>query len=294
MVIKHLVISGGGPIGFRYLGILKQLNIMNYWKRENITSIYATSIGTFIGTLICLNFEWDVIMKYVIDRPWQDVFKLSGKQIFDMYNAKGLYDKRITSKFFKSLLESKNLNININLKEFFEYSKIDFHFYTFELNDFEIVDISYKTHPDLALLDVITMSCALPGLVVPTCINNKCYIDGGIMVNYPINYCIKNNNKLDEILGLNYINDEHKLNSYATIINNDSSILDFFIGFSINTINYISKHSSHIVIPNEIICNINEPLFGLELMEQLVNNKDMRKTWIDNGIQDAKNYFKKN
>ena len=68
MTIKHLVIAGGGPIGLQFMGAIEHLNKTGFWLRENIESIYATSIGTFIGTFICLNYDWDTINKYIIDR----------------------------------------------------------------------------------------------------------------------------------------------------------------------------------------------------------------------------------
>ena len=32
MTIKHLVISGGGPLGLRYLGALEKLEKESFWK----------------------------------------------------------------------------------------------------------------------------------------------------------------------------------------------------------------------------------------------------------------------
>jgi predicted acylesterase/phospholipase RssA len=52
MTIKHLVISGGGPLGLRYLGALEKLEQEEFWKLENIESIYGTSIGSIIGAFI--------------------------------------------------------------------------------------------------------------------------------------------------------------------------------------------------------------------------------------------------
>ncbi len=141
MPIKHLVIAGGGPIGLQFLGALEHLNENAFWKIQDIESIYATSIGTIIGAFICLKYDWPTLNKYIIDRPWHDAFKLNGKQIFDAFYNKGLYDKKLAEIVFKPLLEAKDLSLNITLNKFYEYSKIEFHLYTFELNKFETVDI---------------------------------------------------------------------------------------------------------------------------------------------------------
>jgi predicted acylesterase/phospholipase RssA len=71
---KHLVISGGGTIGLKYWGILQKLN-ENIWKIQNIQTIYCRSAGSLLGTILCLNYESETINKYIIERPWKDVFK---------------------------------------------------------------------------------------------------------------------------------------------------------------------------------------------------------------------------
>ena len=75
MTIKHLVISGGGPYGISFLGILEYLHDQGFWKIEDIESMYATSIGTILSTVICLNYDWETVNKYFIERPWKDIFK---------------------------------------------------------------------------------------------------------------------------------------------------------------------------------------------------------------------------
>ena len=128
MTIKHIVIGGGGSIGLQFLGILKELNNQDFWKIENIQNIYATSVGTVISILLCLKYDWETIIQYLVERPWHDVFKLSGKQIVEAYYNKGLYDKKIFEIAFKPLLEAKDLSLNITLKEFYEYSNVFLHF----------------------------------------------------------------------------------------------------------------------------------------------------------------------
>ena len=239
MTIKHLVICGGGPLGLRYLGALEKLEKEGIWKQENIISIYGTSIGSIIGAFICLNYDWETLNTYVIDRPWQDAFKVTAKHIFNSYYNKGLFDKKLAEIIFKPLLEAKDLTINITLQEFYEFSKIDLHIITFELNKFETIELSHTTHPELSLLQALTMSSSLPGIFMPTIIDNKCYIDGGVMCNYPLNQCLMANNNKDEILGIKFLRDEENGIFKNVEITAETSLLEYVVCSTINSMNFI-------------------------------------------------------
>jgi len=296
MTIKHLIISGGGPLGFRYLGALETLEKEGYWSPNDIESIYGTSIGSIIGAFICLKYDWDTLNKYLIERPWHDVIKVNAKQIFDSYYNKGLFDKKLAEIIFKPLLEAKDLNINITLKEFYEYSKIDLHIFTFELNEFKTVELSHTLTPDLGLLQALTMSSTIPGIFMPTIWNNGCYLDGGVMCNYPINACVRDHPNKDELLGINivYSNDYgNKDGNYGNVtVNQESSLLEYIMCMTINSMNYIRDSVPHENIENTIKCNISENPLTLSIMQEALRNQEVRKTLIKQGQEDAVAYLK--
>lgn len=288
MTIKHLVLSGGGSVGLQFFGILKELNQEAFLKFEEIENIYATSMGVLIAILISLKYDWDTMVKYLVERPWHEVFKLSGKQIVEAYYNKGLYDIKIFEIAFKPLLEAKDLSLQITLKEFYEYSNIHFHFYTFELNSFKVVELNHILNPDLSLLSAVAMSCAIPGVFMPICMNNECYIDGGVRANYPLSFCLQNHDK-DEILGINYI---LKQNSICEI-NEDSSILDFILGFSINAMMFITNNIKTDNIPYEIICEMNESPLSLSYVKKTLHSSDIRRLLIEEGTKIASTFLEK-
>jgi predicted acylesterase/phospholipase RssA len=291
MPIKHLVISGGGPLGLRYLGALEHLEKENFWKFDNIESIYGTSIGSVIGAFICLKYDWETLNKYIIERPWHDAFKVNAKQIFDSYYNKGLFDKKLAEIIFKPLLEAKDLNLNITLKEFYEYSNIDLHIFTFELNTFKTVELSHTSFPDLSLIQAITMSSSLPGIFIPTIIDNCCYIDGGILCNYPINECLRDHTNKDELLGvkLAYENDEQRNIEVTT----ESSVLEYIICMTINSMNYIRDTIKLETIDNTVKCYINNNPLTLSLFQEAITNRELRREWLELGHNDATTFLLK-
>ena len=293
MTIKHLVISGGGSIGFSYLGAIEYLSDNGFLNMENIESIYATSIGAIISVMLSLKYDCPTIRKYVIERPWKDLFKLSAKQIMETYTNKGLYDIKVTEKTFKPLLEAKDLSINITLKEFYEYSQKDIHFFVFDLNSYKTVEITHTEYPDLLLIKAIYMSCSLPGIFIPTIMDGKCLIDGGPLANYPLNYCLRDHPNKEEVLGFNFVykNEDGTECSGNNIINEEADMLDYVLALSLNSVNYITTSIKYDDIENVIECCSSTTSLTIDNISHTVGSIEGRQQLYDKGIEYAKHFL---
>ena len=287
MNIKHLVLSGGGPIMVQLLGTLQHLESKNIIDLKNIESIYGTSAGAIIGILICLKYDWEKINDYIIKRPWKDVFKIKVENIFETYSKKGIFDIKTIEKCFKPLFDAKDISMDITLIDFYKYSNIEIHFFTFEINNFKIEDVSYLTHPSLKLIDAIHMTCGLPILVTPVCIDDKFYIDGGIVCNYPLKHCIDSGKNIDEILGFKNQYDSDK----ASHINSDSTLLDFLLFFLFKILYSLSTDNLQPVIKYECLCKTDK--MNVEMLKTSLNNMETRKQLFNLGVEDAKVFLTK-
>ena len=195
MTIKHLVITGGCDAGFIIYGILKSLSTNNYYNINNIKSIYATSIGSLIATSLILKYNLTEIDDYLIKRPWHKSIAIKFDNILNISKNKGILDIESIAKIILGpLLTAKDLSESITLKELYDFNNIEFHIYTINISNnlLKLVDLSYKTHPDLELFKAIAMSSAIPILFPPILYNNEYYIDGGFINNFPLNECILN------------------------------------------------------------------------------------------------------
>ena len=288
MTIKHLVISGGGPSMMQYLSAIQNLNKNNIIDVSKIESIYGTSAGAIVGVLLCLKFEdWDTINDYVIQRPWHELFHMKINYIFDAYKKRGIYDRKIVEKIFNPLLAAKDIQMNINLKDFYEYSKIELHFFSFEVNNFITEDLSYLTHPDLELIDAILMSCAIPILMSPVIKENKCYIDGGVCANYPLKYCLDDGKNMSEILGLCNQYDNHQKNH----VDNNSNLLEFILCFFFKVFYSLS---SNFVIPKikyEVVCKVD--YLTLNYLRSSINSIENRKNLYEKGVKSSNDFIEK-
>jgi predicted acylesterase/phospholipase RssA len=201
--IRHLVISGGGEMGFSFYSALRESNKSGFWDIKNIESIYSTSVGSIFAVPMALlpHFGWDIYDDFVLKRPWHKVFDVHFGNFANSFHKKGVFTKETMHEIFKPIFNAIDLPMNITLKEFYEYTHIDLHIMTTELTQFKLIDLSYKTHPDWEVLDAVYCSSALPILFAPHYLEDYIYLDGGFISNYPINRCLEQVENHDEILG---------------------------------------------------------------------------------------------
>lgn len=285
MTIKHLVLSGGGPTMIQTIGSIQYLDEHHFLNLNDIESIYGTSAGTLVAILICLKFDWETVNDYIIKRPWQDVFKINVQNIFDAYTKRGIYDEKVIEKCFKPLFDAKDISLTITLEEFYEYSKIELHFFTFEVNEFELIDISHLTQPKLLLLNAIQMTCGLPILLAPFLTEGKCYIDGGIVCNYPLKYCVESGKNVDEILGLKNNYNTNKKNG----VDNDSTIVDFILTIVFKIMYSIAIKYINPIIKYEVLCDTEHITF--QFLRTSLTSLDARKDLLNSGIQSGEKFL---
>lgn len=293
MTIKHLVISGGGPVMFRAMGALQKLEQEKFWIRENLKSIYGTSAGAFVGLVISLNYDWETVNKYFIERPWHEAFPITPVTLFDAFGRKGLYEKSVMRKIFKPLFDAKDIPLTITMKQFYELTNIHLHLYTFELHKFEIVDISYTTHPDVEILDAVYMSCALPIVFSPFIIEDKCYLDGGVRTNYPLNNCIENEPEIntDEILGFKNIYDDNSeyTSDIQSITSDNSSIIDYVHLFFRKMVRNMDTENKQKQIKYEVTYEGRR--LSLEYLQDVLSSQAIRSELLHTGIEAADNFL---
>lgn len=288
MTIKHIVLSGGGQIVFNYFGIIKHLLQEEFINKTELKSIYASSAGSVVAVILCLNYCWSDIEEYIIRCPWNEKINLKLDMIMNAYTTKGIYDTKLFEIILKPLFLGNDLSVDITMEELYNYSNIDLHIFSFELNSFEHVNISHTTHPHTKVLDALRMSCSYPTLISPLCSENKCYVDGGFTRNYPLNDCIeeqiKNESEKDEIFGI--LNKNIKSD---TLIDEDSSIMDFLKIILQKLTKQICTACKQEKIKYELELITNGVSF--EILFQTISNEKVRKDLISEGNNSAKNFL---
>ncbi|WP_266364697.1 patatin-like phospholipase family protein [Tellurirhabdus rosea] len=167
-----LVLSGGGARGVAHLGVIKALLEMGVV----IDRISGTSAGAIAGALLAHGYTPDEILKIIETTPFfrhvRPAFTRMGLLRLD--KAEALYRQYLPHDSFEAL-------------------KIPLHVAATDLIEGELIVFESGE-----LIRPILASCCLPGIFEPYQINQRQYVDGGVLNNLPVE-CLEN--KVDFIIG---------------------------------------------------------------------------------------------
>lgn len=155
----NLVLSGGGARGLAHLGLIKVLNECGI----HINAISGVSAGAMVGALIAQGFSPEEVLQIFIDakllhhiRPGFD------GGLFRITKWEGILIKYIPHNSFGQL-------------------KIPLTIHATDIN--ECIKVEFTSGP---LVMPVLASCAVPGIFSPVTIDNRQYIDGGVIDNLPL------------------------------------------------------------------------------------------------------------
>lgn len=287
MTIKHLVLSGGGAAGFTVYGALKYLNKKNFFNLSDIKSIYASSAGSIIAGLVMLSENWDMLDDYILKRPWDKLININPTSLLNLWQKKGIFNEEMIKVILKPFLQAKEFDENITLKQLYEKTNIEIYMYTTNINSLELetVSLSYKSHPDLEFYKAITMSSAFPLMFMPICDASNCYVDGGLLNNFPLNDCINLNNDIDEILGIKISSNSNNIE----YVNNDTLLPMYLYSIIIKMYILVNKKNIDIEIPNLVNCYIQDNSFSK--WGNAVVDMSTRQEYISIGENSAKHFL---
>lgn len=323
--IRHLTLSGGVIYAFSFYGAIQRLHQEGWLNLYEIETIHATSAGALIGIILALwcirepkkeedekeedsrFVDWATLDNYFIHRPWQHVFKFSLDTFLHCYDKCGLFGTEIFEEILRPLFSARDLNImTITMKEFYEVTHIEQHFFTVSLTDFVLVDISYKTHPDWRVLDAVYASSCAPFLFQPLYNVQHTYVDGYFLANYPIEPCVQwcdeQHISLDSVLGI-HLSYETATNIDAKDVSGGSEFTAITNTLRMNLLEYIQiliknvmaiktiqeGYENREIRPHEI-----HILTTIQVYEvnRIASSKEERQYLINMGIEHADQFMK--
>lgn len=222
-----LVLAGGGMKGIYLIGCLKYLEEKNIL--QNITTYAGTSIGGIISCMLNIGYNIDEIYKF---SKIFDFVKATDINISTILTTYSFSTHESLDKIFINIMKLKNIDPNIKLIELYKKTKKKLILTSVCINTKSVEYLSYETYPDLSVLTALKMTSSVPLLFPFVEYNDKKYIDGGILDNFPINIF---NSQLENVIGLNV---------YYELSSNHNSFIDYIL--LILGIFYLSKSDKYI------------------------------------------------
>ena len=199
-----LVVSGGSIKGFTSLGCITRL------KELNIIDSPEIYCGSSIGSVICLL----LLIGYESHQIYQILQEIDLSMLID-YNDDIIDDAcfgiSTTEPFInilEILLKKKGFNSKITFAELYKLIPKKLIITGVCLNNLSLTYFNHETTPDINILLAIQISISLPFIFKPVSYDNKIWVDGGCLNDYPIDLF---DDKLDNVIGI-YTSDDYENN----------------------------------------------------------------------------------
>ncbi|MGC6175507.1 patatin-like phospholipase family protein [Lacrimispora sp. 38-1] len=189
--ITNLVFEGGGIKGLAYIGVIKELetsNVLPHIKRYG-----GSSAGAIIALMLALNYNYNEVNDMF---EQLDILKFKDdsngvlRDISRLMNDYGWLKGRFLKEWIEEIIAKKTNNKDVTFKELHDnYSNENF-------KDLYILGTNLTTHSTVIfckdktenykIADAVRLSCSIPIVFPPVEINNDLYVDGGVLINFPI------------------------------------------------------------------------------------------------------------
>lgn len=203
-----LILSGGGIKGIAHIGVLK--SFQNNGILKHITTVAGASIGGIIAILHAIGYTPDEMFNFI---TLLNVSKLKNFKPTKFFTRYGLDDGKKLDIVLTKLLEAKHINPSTTFKQLYEKTKIHTILTTVCLNNKQVHYLSHIHTPDLPILLACRMTSCVPLYYTPIKHNNKLFIDGACIDNYPIHLF---ENCINDVIGV-YLTENQEFKQITNI-----------------------------------------------------------------------------
>jgi NTE family protein len=273
-MIDTLVLSGGGPSGVAYAGILKALIDYGTFQRKELKEIITTSAGIMFSILYLLDYNILQIEKIVLEKDLNSLLNVDDIDIDNLLVKYGLFSNKHIGETISSFIRYKTEKNDLTLKELYDLTNIVLTVKVYNTDLGKIEYINYMNHPNIKCTTLSMMTTAIPYLFQPIKYNDNLYVDGGLKGNFPIEACNSEN-----YLGINI--------KGGTCNTKNFSLLDYLpiLGFTMKLMNQSDNDidmNDKMIFTYHINCGLN---FDLD--------EEQRKSMIEKGYNETIDYLKK-
>lgn len=209
--IDTICFSGGGTKALVFIGAVKALIDKNVIKLKNIKKFVGTSAGSIISFLLAIGYTPFELEEFVLNFNFS---KLEPKNINcdDLFTNFGLDNGNNLVFLLSEMLNFKLKKKSITFKELYDLTENEVIFAATCINTSKVKYFNYTFTPEDDVIQAIRMSISVPFYYFPVLFEGNYFVDGGILDNYPIQFCNK-----ESTIGLVVFSDKkNKFNDFGS------------------------------------------------------------------------------
>jgi len=188
--MTNLVLEGGGVKGVAYVGVFHALNAFD--KLKDIDKVLGVSVGSIAALFLAIGMTPQEIEQALKDIDYNEFQDDSFGAIRDIYRLTTKYGKNKGDFFTHWIEDFLEAYTGSRKCTFAELKKLDISkdlYVGATCLDTGVQEIfSYETYPNIPISTAVRASMAIPFFFVPIEFEDRFYIDGAVLNNYPINF----------------------------------------------------------------------------------------------------------
>ena len=234
-MFRNLCISGAGTQGPALIGALIELHTQG--KLKNVRDMCGVSFGAMLAMLLSIGWLPEYIYNRTKDIDVSELCKPNVRQFFDKF---GMASTDNLIAYIDELVEERGFDKNITFRDHIYKTDIMLRIPALCLNTCKMVYFSHLSHPDLPIRDAIRASIAIPLIYNSHVIDDKHYVDGGVVRNLPYDPYIGHE---DVTLGLMVEGNRSPVDK----ISNIQMYIGAFLSSLQENANYVPPSFSHLI-----------------------------------------------
>ncbi|MCA6361439.1 MAG: patatin-like phospholipase family protein [Bacteroidetes bacterium] len=184
---ENLVFKGGGVLGIAYAGALQVLEQQNIL--QNIQRVAGTSAGAITAALVSLRYTAAEI-KSIVNATNFKSFE-DGLNPLRVATKYGLYEGDAFLSWMQQRITGKGLAATATFADFKNAGMMDLHVFSTDLNLGTVREFSFATSPNVVVAEAVRASMSIPLFFRAWQFSNNnpdnhIYVDGGMVLNFPI------------------------------------------------------------------------------------------------------------
>lgn len=201
--IRNLVFEGGGVKGVAYIGAIEVLSEMDILS--SIERVAGNSAGAITACLLALRYSAAEINKIIFEMDFKS-FE-DDKSYRRVKSKYGLYAGDTFLEWMTDLFVRKGYDAKATFKDLHQKKCRDLKVYATDLYTKSLQEFSFEKTPDAIVAEAVRASMSIPLFFKVWKFSNKIpndhlYVDGGVLLNFPINAFDENPAENNRTIGL--------------------------------------------------------------------------------------------